>query len=136
MVVRKVAEDAKSAVVVNADGVSGSLDGRVGDAERHLGSDSVNRDLSVGEDLDLLAVTDDRDALACWQVVDHLIVVDDNAEGLVDEVSRQQVAALAGEFIELVIEGHEVLASRDTGVAYKDQESHSLSHSSTQCHTL
>jgi len=113
MVVRKVAEDAESAVVVDADGISRSLNGRVGDAERHLGSDSVNRDLGVGEDLDLLAVTDDRDALAGWQVVNHFVVVDDDAEGLVDEVSGQQVAAFTGEFIELVIESHEILASRD-----------------------
>ena len=44
-------------------------------------------------------------------------VVDDDGELPVDEVTCQQVAALARELVEVAIERHEVLRARKCGVA-------------------
>ena len=49
-------------------------------------------------------------------------VVDDDAEVAVDEVSREQVATLAGELEEALVESHEVLVAGDACMGCNDRQ--------------
>lgn len=116
VVVGEVAGDLDTMVVVDAEGVANAVDSSVLGDDGHLGTASVDLDTELGQDFDLVLAVDDSDGLL--GALDAVaLVVDYNAEGSVDHVTGQQVAALSGELEELLVKGHVVLGSRDGGMS-------------------
>ena len=76
----------------------------------------VDADAEATVDLDAAAVADDGQRFADDAAVGAL-VVDDDAKVAAVKVADQQVAALAGELVELAVERHVVLGAGDGGVA-------------------
>lgn len=122
----QVAGDGDSVLVVDADVVSSAHDGGITLLDWHLEYvGSVHHDLGTWEDLELVVTADYSDALLGGHIPDSL-VVDDDAEVSIKEVTGQQVAAFSGVLIEVLVKGHEVLAASENGTAYTRNKRHDI----------
>ena len=108
MVVGQVASDVQTMFIVDLDEISNASDDCIFQCQGHFCKAAVDHDSEIGQDLDFLVSSVDGDGL----LGDHasvVLVVDDDGEFTIDEVTGQEVAAFAGELEELLVKGHEVL---------------------------
>jgi len=117
VVVWKIARHTNSSPFIrNSDHMSSPGDRRVTDPDWHFNPRPINCDLAVREHLELATTSDDSQALLDWSSSHGAIIVDNDAKRATDEVSRQQVRAVARELEEATIERHEVLGASQAGV--------------------
>ena len=95
--------------------------GQVAGLHRQLSALSVHVHAAVRHHFELRGAAQYSDALA-RHVVPRACVVDNDAEVSVDEVTCEQVAALAGEFEEALVESHEVLVADNARVSCNDTQ--------------
>ena len=101
--------------VLHDDQVAATPDHHVARRHRQLDHLSVHVDTTVRHHLELRTSAHHGDTLA-HDVVSRSGVVHDDTKLSVDEVSRQQVAALAGKLEETLVERHQMLIAGDACV--------------------
>ena len=115
MVVGEVASHLHAVSVFYCDDVTVTHDLSGVCADRKLCAGIVHDHTAIAEDFHLVLATLHRYALLCHTPV-NAFVVDNGGKGAIDEVTCHDVVAVAGEFIEAMVEGHVVLIAQQTSV--------------------